>query len=73
MATVALFGKRIPDEARAFVEQALLTLKEEGAKILMHDRLQKQLNEQHQFYCRPALRKLLLGSSACTRQLDRPF
>ena len=46
MATVALFGKRIPDEARAFVEQALLTLKEEGAKILMHDRLQKQLNER---------------------------
>ncbi|MDO7648866.1 MAG: NAD(+)/NADH kinase, partial [Schleiferiaceae bacterium] len=46
MATVALFGKRIPDEARPFVERALETLKEEGAKILMHDRLQKQLNER---------------------------
>jgi hypothetical protein len=34
MATVALFGKRIPDEARPFVERALATLKEEGANTI---------------------------------------
>ncbi|MDP4577793.1 MAG: NAD kinase [Schleiferiaceae bacterium] len=45
MASIAIYGKRIPDEARPFIERILGTLQEEGCQVTMYRGFQKRLNE----------------------------
>ena len=46
MPRIALFGKRIPQEAQPFVERTIATLKNKHCDIVIHASLQQRLNDQ---------------------------
>jgi hypothetical protein len=45
MARIAIYGKRVPDEAQPFVERTLASLREEGCEVTMYRGFQNRLNE----------------------------
>ena len=45
MARIAIYGKRVPDEAQPFVERTLASLREEGCEVIMYRGFQNLLNE----------------------------
>ncbi len=45
MARIAIYGKRVPDEAQPFVERTLASLSQEGCEVIMYRGFQNRLNE----------------------------